>query len=173
MSDITLVRMQSEPIPKADADAARRVLFGMVDGLGERGKKQWRRFFNGLMRLEPGEMVEIKTHKARSGVFHRRHMLIETRVFEAQEKFDDFEVFRVYLKIACGFVTWHAGARGGVVPVPKSISYAKLEQGEMQEFHESVIAFFRTEAACKTFWPRLTPLNRELAMEAILMEFER
>ena len=46
------------PHPKSDKDAARRVLFGVIDGLGERGKKQWRRFFNGLMRLEPGELAE-------------------------------------------------------------------------------------------------------------------
>ena len=172
MSDITLVRQDAAAIPKADADAARRVLFGMVDGLGERGKKQWRRFVSGLMRLEPGEMVEIKTHKARSGPFHRFHMALETRVFEAQERIGEFEDFRLWLKLGAGHVTWMPGAKGGVFPVPKSISYAKLEDDEMREFHEAAVAFLRTEHAVKYLWPKLSPLDRELAIEAVLTEFK-
>lgn len=173
MTDITLVRQQAEPIAPADADAARRVLFGMVDGLGERGKKQWRRFIAGLMRLEPGEMVEIKTHKERSGPFHRFHMALETRVFEAQERIAEFEDFRLWLKLGAGHVTWMPGPRGGVVPVPKSISYAKLEDDAMREFHDAAVAFLRTEHAAKYLWPKLPAAQRGEAIEAVLMEFDR
>ena len=67
MSEITLVKQAPVAIPEVDRAAARRVLFGAIDGLGEKGKKQWRRFVNGLFNLEPGETVEIVTHKARSG----------------------------------------------------------------------------------------------------------
>lgn len=172
MSDITLVRMDSQAIPQADADAARRVLFGLVDGLGERGKKQWRRFFSTLMRLEPGEMVEIKTHKARSGPFHRRHMLIETRVFEAQERFEQFDPgFRDWLKVGAGFVDWYPGPKGAVMPVPKSIAFNKLEEQAMHELHDNMIAFLRTPHALKTLWPAASPLDRELALEAVLTGF--
>ena len=173
MTDITLVRQQAEPIAPADADAARRVLFGMVDGLGERGKKQWRRFIAGLIRLEPGEMVEIKTHKERSGPFHRFHMALETRVFEAQERIAEFEDFRLWLKLGAGHVTWMPGPRGGVVPVPKSISYAKLEDDAMREFHDAAVAFLRTEHAAKYLWPKLPAAQRGEAIEAVLMEFDR
>lgn len=173
MTDITLVRQQAEPIAPADADAARRVLFGMVDGLGERGKKQWRRFIAGLMRLEPGEMVEIKTHKERSGPFHRFHMALETRVFEAQERIAEFKDFRLWLKLGAGHVTWMPGPRGGVVPVPKSISYAKLEDDAMREFHDAAVAFLRTEHAAKYLWPKLPAAQRGDAIEAVLMEFDR
>ena len=170
MTDITLVRQHDIEISEADRGAARRVLFGIVDGLGERGKKQWRRFVNGLMRLEPGEMVDIKTHKARSGPFHRRHMLIETRVFEAQERIAEFEDFRLWLKLGAGHVTWMAGPKGGVVPVPKSISYAAMEEDEMREFHEKCIAFLRSEHAVKYLWPKL-PMAQHDAIEAVLAGF--
>lgn len=173
MSDITLVKMLPSSIPDADKDAARRVLFGLVDGLGERNRKAWRRFVNGLMRLEPGEMVDIKTHKARLGWFHRKHMALEQCVFEAQEKFEDFETFRIWLKVGSGFVTWAAGPRGGVFPVPKSISYAKLEQGEMETVHDSMVAFLRTEHAGKTLWRHLQPMQRVEMIEAILVGFEQ
>ncbi|WP_342617205.1 hypothetical protein [Rhodoferax sp. GW822-FHT02A01] len=124
MTDITLVKQVPADITQADADAARRVLFGIVDGLGDRGRKQWRRFINGLLRLEPGEMVEIKTHKARSGPFHRRHMAIEQAIYESQERFDNFDKgFRDWLKVGAGHCEWFPGPKGGVFPVPKSISY--------------------------------------------------
>jgi hypothetical protein len=40
------------------------------------------------MKLEPGEIVEIRTHQERIGWYHRKHMALEQRVFEAQEKFE-------------------------------------------------------------------------------------
>lgn len=172
MTDIVLVRQQPQPIAPADADAARRVLFGLVDGLGERGKKQWRRFVNGLMRLEPGEMVEIKTRKPRSGPFHRRHMAMEQAVFEAQERFEQFDPgFRDWLKVGAGFVTWWPGPKGGVFPVPKSIAYDQLEDDEMREFHEAVVAFLRTEHAARALFPHLRALDGMAAVERLLEGF--
>jgi Protein of unknown function (DUF1367) len=172
VSEITLVRQHETAIPEADKDAARRVLFGIVDGLGERGKKQWRRFINGLLRLEPGEMVEIKTHKARSGPFHRRHMVIETRLFEAQERFEHFEQFRNWLKVGAGFCDWVPGARGAVMPVPRSIAFDKLEEDEMRQVHDDMLAFVRTDYASKTLWKHLTPAQRIEMVEGVLREFD-
>ncbi len=171
MTDITLVRLQPEAISDTDKEAARRVFFGIVDGLGERGKKQWRRFWSGLMRLEPGEMVEIKTHQARIGWYHRKHMKLEQTLFEHQERFEDFESFRTWLKVGAGFVDWFPGPKGGVIPVPKSISYAKLEQGEMEQFHNGAVEFLRTEHAGKTLWRHLSLTARIEMLETILASF--
>jgi hypothetical protein len=172
MTDITLVRQQPVEITDAEKDAARRVLFGIVDGLGERGRKQWRRFVNGLMRLEPGEMVEIKTRKPRSGPFHRRHMVLEQTLFEQQERFAIFDpVFRDWLKVGAGHVIWCPGPKGGVFPVPQSIAYDQLEDDEMREFHDKVVAFVRTEHAAKTLWPHLSPAARIDMVEGLLAQF--
>lgn len=169
MSEITLVRQHGAVIPEADKAAARNVLFGIVDGLGESGRKQWRRFFNSLMRMEPGEMVEIRTHKARSGPFHRRHMLIETRLFESQEKFKQFEQFRNWLKVGAGFCDWVVGPKGGVIPIPRSIKFSTLEEDEMRQVHEDMIAFIRGPHASKVLWPKDEGC---LGLEAILSEFD-
>jgi hypothetical protein len=171
MSEITLVRQQGE-IPEADRDAARRVLFGVVDGLGEINRKRWRNFFGVLLRMEPGEMATIRTHKARSGPFHRRHMALEQAVFEAQERFDHFDPgFRDWLKIGAGHCTWYPGPRGAVIAVPKSISYTDMEEGEMREFHANAVAFLREPVAIKTLWPHAPADARELAIEQLLQEF--
>ena len=172
MAEITLVKQDPVQIPEADRDAARRVLFGSIDGLGEKGKKQWRRFVNGLFRLEPGEMVSIKTHKARSGPFHRRHMALEQRVFEAQETFDNFDRgFRAWLKVGAGHCDWLPAPDGGLFPYPKSISYAEMEDDEMREFHEAAVAFLRTERAISTLWPHAPARDRDERIATILGSF--
>jgi hypothetical protein len=171
MTDITLVRQHETAIPEADREAARRVLFGIVDGLGDIGRKRWRRFVNGLMRLEPGEMVEIKTRKPRSGPFHRRHMKLEQSFFESQERFELFDPFRDWLKVGAGHCQWFPGPKGAVFPVPKSIAYDQIEEDEMREFHENAVAFLRTEHAGKTLWNHLTPAARTEMVETILGGF--
>lgn len=172
MSEIMLVKQDPTVIAPADAEAARRVLFGMVDGLGERGKKQWRRFFNMVMRLEPGECVEIHTHKERIGLHHRRHMLMEQRVFEAQERFEHFKAFRDWLKIGACYCDWYPGPKGGVIAVPKSISYTALEELAMQEVHENMVAFLRTGHAGKTLWKHLSEPMRIEMIESILEDLK-
>jgi hypothetical protein len=98
-------------------------------------------------------------------------MLIETRVFEAQEKFDQFEQFRNWLKTGAGFCDWVPGPKGAVMPVPKSIAFDKLEEDAMREVHDNMIAFLRTEHAGKTLWKHLIPSARAEMVESVLQEF--
>lgn len=171
MAEITLVRQPDIQLTEEEKAIARRAMFGFVDGLGERGQKQWRRLWNRLLKLEPGEMVDIKTHQERLGWYHRKHMAMESAVFEAQERFEDFEAFRAWMKVGAGFVDWYPGPKGGVIPVPKSISYAKLEQAEMEQVHADIVAFLRTDHACKTMWPGVSQLHAGATLEAVLGGF--
>ena len=172
MSEIVLVRQEDTAIADADKEAARRVFFSALDGLGEINKRRWRNFVGMLFRMEPGEMATIKTHKARSGPFHRRHMKMEQVVFESQERFEDFDRgFRDWLKVGAGHCHWYPGPKGGVFPVPDSTSYANMEEGEMREFHEKAVAFLRTEHAGRTLWKHLNPLQRTDMVETILKGF--
>lgn len=171
MPDITLVRQDPVQITEADKMIARRVIFGIVDGLGERGKKQWRRLWNNILRLEPGEMVDIKTHQARIGWFHRKHMALETAVFESQERFENFNGFRDWLKVGAGHCQWYPGPKGGVFPVPDSTSYASLDQTAMEQFHADAVEFLRSEHAGKTLWKHLIVTSRITMIETILAGF--
>jgi len=171
MSEIMLVRQPDTQLSEADRDAARRVFFGLVDGLGDRGRRQWRRLWNRLVKLEPGDMMEIRTHQQRIGWYHRKHMALEQALFESQERFEDFESFRTWLKVGASFVDWYPGPKGGVIPVPRSISYSKLEQGEMEQFHANAVNFLRTEHAGKTLWKHLPPEARALMIETVLESF--
>lgn len=171
MADIILVRQQQTEVSEEDKAVARRVIFGIVDGLGERGRKQWRRLWNNLLRLQPGEMVELRTNQQRLGWFHRKHMALEARVFESQDRFENFEGFRDWLKVGAGFCDWYPGPRGGVFPVPRSIAYPKLEQAEMEQFHADAVEFLRSDHAGRTLWKHLDQPQRIAMIEAILGDF--
>lgn len=146
MPEIVLVRQEAAQITEQDAAVARRVIFGIVDGLGNKGRKQWRRLWSRIMGLEQA-------------------------VFESQERFEDFESFRTWLKVGAQFVDWFPGPKGGVIPVPRSISYAKLEQGAMEQFHGSAVDFLRTEHAGRTLWKHLNQRQRIEMIEGILGGF--
>lgn len=169
MSKITLTRT-NQALP-ANLDAARALLFGALDGFNRDDKRSWRRFWKRLLNLEPGEMAVAEMVFPRSGPFHRRHMLIEQTVFDAQERFEDFEQFRYWLKVGAGWVTWAAGPKGGVVPIPKSISYREADEAQFQQYHEKVIAFLRGPHAAKYLWPHLKEFDHGVMIEGLLEPF--
>lgn len=171
MTSIALMRTD-QPLPTGSAlDGARALLFGSVDGFTAVDKRAWRRFWKKFAEMAPGEMAQVEMIFPRSGPFHRRHMAIEQHVFDAQERFQDFEQFRYWLKVGAGWVTWAAGPKGGVVPVPKSISYAKADQEEFMRYHEQVIQFLRGEHAAKYLWSHLKDLTHDM-MNSILDGFD-
>jgi hypothetical protein len=110
--------------------------------------------------------------RQRSGPFHRRHFLIEQRLFDAQERFEDFEQFRTWMKVGAGFVDWLPGPKGAVVPIPKSMSYTSLDEDGMRELHEAIVAFMRTPRVAKVLWPHLGGSAGSDMVERVLLEFD-
>ena len=171
MTRITVLRTERELPTGAALEGARALLFGALDGFSQDDRRAWRRFWKRLVGMEPGEMIEAEMVFPRSGPFHRRHMKIEASVFDAQERFTDFEQFRVWLKVGAGWVDWCAGPKGGVVPIPKSISYAKADEEEFRRYHGQVIVFLRGPHAAKFLWRHLGDQKSAEMMDAILMGF--
>ena len=169
MSSINLMR--TDKAMPDNLDAARELLFGALDGFNRDDKKAWRSFWKRLIGMEPGEMALIEARMPRSGPFHRRHMAIEQAVFDAQERFQSFEQFRYWLKVGAGWVTWAAGPKGGVVPIPNSISYANADQEEFKRYHEAVIDFLRGDHASVFLWRHLGAGAADM-MESILEGFD-
>ena len=99
-------------------------------------------------------------------------MAIEQAVFDGQERFQQFDQFRNWLKIGAGHVDWVPGAKGGIVPLPKSISYAELEESDMREFHANVLAFLRGPHAAPYLWRHLSADRAAEMMETILSGFD-
>lgn len=173
MTSITLAKRTDSALTEQQRKVLRAYLFNAIDGLSEADKKSWRRFWNWINRAGSGEIFSIETWTPRNGGFHRMHMVLETQVFQAQDRIKNFEQFRTWLKIGAGFVDWMAGPKGGVVPVPRSISYKKCDEETMRQFHDDAVAFLRTEHAQHYLWPHLPADKAEEMVETILASFER
>ncbi len=172
MSKSLIMRNRSVQLTESEKAAATRALEVCLQGIDEPNHKRWQRFLRSLFSLEDGEIAEIGTRLPRSGAFHRWHMLIEQSVFQSQDRFTNFEMFRNWLKIGSGHVEWVPGAKGGIVPLPKSISYADLEEPEMREFHLSMMTFLRGDHAAPYLWKHLGAKSHDM-MDSILSEFDK
>jgi hypothetical protein len=168
----SIVRTDVAMLEGQALDAVRGFFFGVIDGFREPDRKFWRKFWRRITTMEPGELFNVEIVFPRSGPFHRRHMAIEAAVFDAQERFEDFDQFRIWLKVGAGWVDWCAGPKGGVVPIPRSISYSSADQREFEEYHEKVMSFLRGPHAPLFLWKHLGPQGSSEMMNLILKGFD-
>ena len=167
-----ILRDKSVQLSDQEKAAATKALESAVRGIDDLHHKRWCRFIRRIFGMEHGEIAEVGTRVPRSGPFHRFHMAIEQAVFDAQDRFTDFGQFRNWLKIGAGHVTWVPGAKGGIVPLPNSISYSALEEDAMREFHEATLEFLRGAHAAPFLWRHLGDKSHDM-MRSILDGFSQ
>ena len=172
MTTIHIIRQNMEMPDKKALEGARKLLFGVIDGHTDQDRKAWRRWWKMIFRSQIGELFVMEYKFTRSSRFHRRSMKIEGTFFDAQEQFRDREQFRNWVKIGAGWVDWVPGPDGGIVPLPRSISYAAADDQEFREYHEKMVGFFRSGRASAYLWPHLTEQQATDMVETILEEFE-
>jgi len=180
VSRVTIIRTADAFPAESILEHVRRFIFGLFKGWSKTDEKGWRKIWKRLSQLEPGEFAVIEFVIPRSAPYHRRHFAILNAVFDAQERFDDLDRMRDWLSIGAGHVTWVPGAKGGIVPLPKSISYARADQAEFEDYHGKVMAFLRGEHAALFLWGRCGPKGEgdadkfarcQQMMDSILGEF--
>lgn len=171
MTSITISKQVNRGLNEQQRQVLGAVLFDLLDGVTEADKQEWRAVWRAIMQSTPNEVFRFKFWICRDGVFHRRHMKLESAVFESQERFTNFERFRDFLKVGAGFVEWRV-SRGKLVATPRSIAYDECDQAEMDRFHADAIAFLRTREAQKHLWPAVAAGIAEKGVESIFLEFD-
>lgn len=170
---IVVIKQTDDSLSDSDAVVVRRFLFDFFKGATEKDNKAWYRFWRAMNEAGSGEYFSFKLERQRAGWRHRKHMGMVSKIFDSQERFEDFEQFRLWLKVGSGFVEWCAGPKGGVFPVPKSISYDKCTEDEFIEYHDGICTFLRTEHAAKYLFPDSPVFIAEGGIEKILSKYER
>ena len=166
MGDLTLVKMTAQKIELTYDQVAPH-----IDGTTDKDKESLRKALQWMCNLPAGQVFKITANRPRSNPFHSRHMLIESRIFDAQERIKNFEQFRVWLKVGAGFCDWLPYAKGGVFPVVKSIEFATLDELAYREVHADMMRFLRGDDAATFLWPLLSPKLAYDAMNNLLSEF--
>ncbi len=146
---------------------------GKLSGFGDKDQRAYARFKKMIDEMGAGEFFTIDFWFPRNGSFHRKHMKMVSDLFNAQERFADDTQFRKYLEIGAGFCDWAPGAKGGIVAIPKSIAYSKIDDEQLADVHERVKVFIRSARPQQWLWPHLTAAQRAEMVETILAGFER
>lgn len=169
---IVLIKQTDQHLEGPQADAVRSFLFDWFKGSTDADERGWRRFIRAMNEGAAGEYFQITVERQRSGPFHRLSMAVLSAVFKGQERFEDFDLFRSFVKLGAGFVDYVPNADGELRAIPKSVSFSSCSEEEVREFHQNAVAFLRTTRAQKTLWPEASPVAAERGMESILGRFD-
>lgn len=171
--DIVLCKRTDVRMSGEDASTVRRFLFQSVDGAADRDKKAWRSFWRSVADAGVGEYFSITIKRRRNSRFHKLTMKVLTVVFEAQETFTDFRIFRSFIKLGAGFVDFVPNPDGEIKAIPKSASFDEASEDEIREFFQNACQFLRSGRAQKTLWPALSAQIAEQSMERLLRQFDK
>lgn len=92
-----------------------------------------------VARLGEGEILECDTRKARHPEHHRKFFALLQQAFANQDKYRNLTDLLVALKLKVGHYDEHVTADGRLVFVPRSISFARMEQDEFSKFYNAAI----------------------------------
>lgn len=92
-----------------------------------------------LAKLEPGECIESDTRKARNPAHHRKFFALFELAFQSQERYTNRRQFMTELKVRAGWYEEYITADGKLVFVPKSISWANMDQEEFAKFYAEAV----------------------------------
>lgn len=93
-----------------------------------------------LWKLVPNGQAGIFTlQRKRNPKFHNLAMSFFRRVFENQDKYDTVEGLMLEVKLRCGHYDEHITVNGNVIYVPRSVSFAEMDELEFQTFMQKAI----------------------------------
>jgi hypothetical protein len=88
------------------------------------------------LRMHSQYKADLK--KARNPDHHRKGFALINLIFNSQEKYTTMEDLLTELKLLTGWYREHVRSNGELVYIPKSISFADMDQMEFETFYDRV-----------------------------------
>ncbi len=101
--------------------------------------------FEQLEAMRDGEYVTAKLTRTRNPGHHRKFFALLKIVFDAQERFATMEQLLNFVKIATGHCDIMEIIKGKPIYVPRSISFAKMDQTAFSQFWDKVVHLIVTK----------------------------
>lgn len=95
-----------------------------------------------------GELIRVKMTRVRNPRHHRLFFALIGLVYENQDRYQSLEHMLTALKVALGHCETVICKDGKVAYLPKSISFAKMDQTEFDAFFNNTV-----DLVCKHFLP--------------------
>ncbi len=90
-------------------------------------------------KLKTGSFYKVDARKARNPDHHRKAFALINMIYENQEKYLTLEDMLVELKLKTGWYMEHIRSNGELIYVPKSISFADMNQTDFETFYERIV----------------------------------
>lgn len=103
-----------------------------------------------------GELVKVKISRPRNAGHHRKFFALLNLVFENQEHYPTLDHMLVALKVALGHCDTVILKNGQTAFIPRSISFAKMDQTEFEAFWDKAC-----QIITKHFLPGVTKAQLE------------
>jgi len=88
-----------------------------------------------------GGVIRGEFSAPRNSQFHRKCRVLQDVIYDNQEKFNDKESFREWLKLKTGLYIWMTDPRGKKYPKTKSTAYDKMDEVAHTEWYNKLLDF--------------------------------
>lgn len=84
-------------------------------------------------------ILEVEIKKPRNAAFNRKWRALVGIVLKNQEIYTTEEDLLVEIKLKCGHYTEHITTKKGIIYIPKSLSFAAMDEMEFSVFYDKAI----------------------------------
>jgi hypothetical protein len=103
-------------------------------------QEEWAKFNRRQETMQPGKWMRVKWSTPRNGKHHRKFMALVQLVTENSEIYGTVPKALIAIKLAAGYFDAVPDPRTGeIVPVPHSISFDAMEQGDFEAFYSAAL----------------------------------
>ncbi len=145
---------------------------GKLAGHGGKGERAYARFLARLRDLQQGATLAFSWREPRAARTHGFFFAFLRELFDRQETFDDVDELRAWLTVGAGYVRYVPG-RDGLIALPQSIAFDKLDEDEFRELIHRVKQFLWDPDAYMFLWPHLSPQKAYEMVDLLRLEFDR
>lgn len=116
-----------------------------------------------LKRMKLGAMVRMGFSTPRHLKHHQKFIMLASLVAETSETFDNLDKALCAVKVAAGHCDFIANTETGeLIAVPRSISFANMEQEEFDVFYQNAV-----NGVLKHLLPTMTRIEFDEALERV------
>ena len=92
-----------------------------------------------VSKIKSGDMFLMDYKPKRNYQFHKKGFSLLNLIFENQNKYDNMEDLRTEFKLKAGHYEEHITTKGIVMYIPKSMSFADMDEFEFAEIYSKFI----------------------------------
>lgn len=138
----------------------RKNIGGKLEPVDEAGQEA-------MTKIKEGAVVQVEVKKPRNVYFHRKFFAMLNLIFQNQDAYKSVDALLAVCKLGIGHVDV-IQTRQGEVRLPKSISFAAMDNTEFSDFYDRAVNWMLEEVI-----PGLRRQDLDEEIEQQLMEFAK